>query len=557
MEDPKIFKEPFTDLSWKGWKTFLRATFGLKMEEDDYQLFRECTQRKITSDKGFDEVYAIVGRRGGKSFISALIAVYLSLFWDWKKYLRKGEIAYFFIISTDRDQAKNTLSYVKGILDDFPGAVKKSKTLEVELTNGICISVKPASFRSGRGFTCIGIILDELAFFRSEESANPAEEILTALLPTLCPGGKVIGISTPYGKFGYLYQVYKDYFGKEDDEILVWKAPTKIMNPTYRDSIIKRMLKRDKAKMRSEYGAEFREDIESFLTEMMIEKIRTNVDWHPFQPGIRYQAFVDPSGGSNDSMTLAIGHLTHEEMIIIDDVEEVKPPFDPDATVKIFADLLKEYGINQVVGDKYAGEWPSSIFKKNGINYIKSDLTKSELYLYFQPIVAMEKIKIPNNERLKNQFLLLERRVHPGGKDVVDHPKGNCHDDLANAVAGVSVLIYKGIFKKATPEELESRLPRVLSKLFPTRNLERKMLREGRLRKTPQELEDERKEREAKRKYKQNFGNVPAKEMDFLMLEEKIPCTRCNGTGIDDDETCGKCKGSGTIRKYSKPTYIG
>lgn len=43
-----------------------------------------------------------------------------------------------------------------------------------------------------------------------------------------------------------------------------------------------------------------------------------------------------------------------------------------------------------------------------------------------------------NNERMKRQFLDLERKVVRGGRDTVDHPRG-MHDDVSNAVAGVLV----------------------------------------------------------------------------------------------------------------------
>jgi hypothetical protein len=47
------------------------------------------------------------------------------------------------------------------------------------------------------------------------------------------------------------------------------------------------------------------------------------------------RAFVDPSGGSEDAMTLAIAHktTTPDERVIADAVREVRPPFSPSAVV--------------------------------------------------------------------------------------------------------------------------------------------------------------------------------------------------------------------------------
>jgi len=39
------------------------------------------------------------------------------------------------------------------------------------------------------------------------------------------------------------------------------------------------------------------------------------------------------------------------------------------------------YGIVELVGDSFAGEWTAQAFRDAGISYHKSDLPKSQLYL--------------------------------------------------------------------------------------------------------------------------------------------------------------------------------
>src|SRR5262249_53950672 len=53
----------------------------------------------------------------------------------------------------------------------------------------------------------------------------------------------------------------------------------------------------------------------------------------------RYWAFVDPSGGSSDSMTLCVSHMQGNR-VIVDAIRERKSPFSPDACVKEFSDAL-------------------------------------------------------------------------------------------------------------------------------------------------------------------------------------------------------------------------
>lgn len=172
---------------------------------------------------------------------------------------------------------------------------------------------------------------------------------------------------------------------------------------------------------------------------------------------MKYIAFTDPSGGKSDSFTLAISHI-EEDKVILDRAEEVRPPFNPKDVVRDFCQILKEYGIAEVIGDRYAGNWVSSSFKEYDINYIESELVKSDIFLEFQAIALSQRVTLLDIERLKNQLLSLERKTRPGGRGVVEHPPG-LHDDLANSVAGTVVFCWKARSQVATEKELEARMP--------------------------------------------------------------------------------------------------
>ena len=60
-----------------------------------------------------------------------------------------------------------------------------------------------------------------------------------------------------------------------------------------------------------------------------------------------YTAFVDPSGGTADSMTLAIAHA-EREVGVLDAIREMRPPFSPEAVVAEFAALLRYYHISRI-----------------------------------------------------------------------------------------------------------------------------------------------------------------------------------------------------------------
>ncbi len=155
--------------------------------------------------------------------------------------------------------------------------------------------------------------------------------------------------------------------------------------------------------------------------------------------GCRYGAFVDPSGGSADAFTMAIGHRDGDR-IVIDATRETKPPFSPEAVIDDFAALLRMYRVHKVRGDRYAGEFPRELFRKKGISYECSEKAKSDLYRDLLPLLNSGRIVLPKNERLVNQLCGLERRTARSGKDSIDHGPGS-HDDLCNSVAGVADVI--------------------------------------------------------------------------------------------------------------------
>jgi hypothetical protein len=152
--------------------------------------------------------------------------------------------------------------------------------------------------------------------------------------------------------------------------------------------------------------------------------------------------FVDPSGGSSDSMTLTVAHIDEGGITVLDAVREAVPPFSPSEAVEEFAGVLRQYGVRSITGDRYGAEWVVEQFNRNGISYEPSELNKSEIYQELLPLLNSRTAALLTNDRLERQLLSLERRTSPAGRDQIDHPRG-ARDDLANAVAGALVMAQK------------------------------------------------------------------------------------------------------------------
>jgi hypothetical protein len=442
MHDPKTFGPFFPNKDdWKAWRAFLAAVFALPMPDDLLEIYQQHTYRMTAPTERVKEAWMVVGRRGGKSRVSAFIAVYLACFRDYRRYLAPGETAMIPILAADKDQAGVVFGYVMGFLRNIPMLSQlikgKPRASEVDLVNGVTIRVRAASFRTVRGPAFPAVICDEIAFWYGEDSSNPDREILDAVRPGMLtiPGSLLIGLSSPYARRGVLWEAYDKNFGREDAKALVWKGPTTDMNPCVdRDEIAKAYAEDDIA-ARSEYGAEFRDDLLAFVpAEVVDECMKDSPDERPPQSGVTYEAFCDPSGGSADSFTLAIAHM-EKNVAVLDRLEERRPPFSPDAVVAEFSSIIRSYGCSVVGGDRYAGEWPRERFSVYGVSYKPTEFTKSEMYQAFLPLLMARRTKLVADLILRRQLIALDRRPGRAGRDTIDHPPGG-HDDVANAATG-------------------------------------------------------------------------------------------------------------------------
>ena len=219
------------------------------------------------------------------------------------------------------------------------------------------------------------------------------------------------------------------------------KAASRDFNRTLPQSVVDRAIERDEASARAEYLGEFRTDIEGFVSpEVVRDRVPRGVYERPYQSGISYLGFVDPSGGSQDSFALAIGHVDFaRSTVILDCLREAKPPFSPESVTEDFCKTLASYKVNSVVGDKYAGEWPREQFSKYGVLYEPSAAPKSDLYRDLLPLLNSARIELLDHPKLVNQLCGLERRTARGGRDSIDHVPGG-HDDVANVCAGLASL---------------------------------------------------------------------------------------------------------------------
>jgi hypothetical protein len=299
VHDKEIFAKHFQGDSWSAWLAFLAALFALPMTLDQLATYRKATGRSLPPTAPHNEAWLICGRRAGKSYVLATVAVYLACFIDWRPLLGPGEVGTIMVIADDRKQSRVIMRFIRGLMRSSP-MLKRVITGETQesftLRNHIVIEEHSSAFRSTRGYTTIAALLDEIAVWPTDEaSATPDVEVINSIRPGMAtiPNAMLLVASSPHAMRGALFDAYKNFYGRDGDPVLVWKATTREINQTVPQSFIDAQLRNDPARAAADYLAEFRSDVTGLLAREAVEAcIAYGIRERPPDPHIRYTAFI-------------------------------------------------------------------------------------------------------------------------------------------------------------------------------------------------------------------------------------------------------------------------
>jgi len=133
---------------------------------------------------------------------------------------------------------------------------------------------------------------------------------------------------------------------------------------------------------------------------------------------------------------------------VLDLLFEVQAPFSPAEAVRQVAGVLKQYGLSTVTGDRYASGFIIDAFAAQGVTYKFSERDRSTVFTDALPLFVAGCARLTDNKRVVSQLAALERKTSSGGRDKIDHPRGQ-HDDAALSVCGALVLAVA----KALPKQ--------------------------------------------------------------------------------------------------------
>jgi hypothetical protein len=313
MADKNLLGAALGDLSpWSVWAAVFKALYGLGLSRAERRVFGKVAGGRKPPRGRVRELWAIVGRRGGKSRMAACVACYIASFVDHSHKLAAGETGYVLVLAASKSQADAVFQYCVGFLTASPLLADQIEAVtadEIRLKGGIVIAVHTNNFRTVRGRTLLACIFDECAFWRDETTAQPDVETYRAVLPalaTVC--GLLIAISSAYRRVGLLYTKHRDYFGQDNNDVLVVQGGTETFNPTIDRAVIEGARRDDPTAALSEWDAEFRGDLSAFLDDAAIHRGRPME--LPPRRDVRYHAFVDASAGRHYAFAICIARAS-------------------------------------------------------------------------------------------------------------------------------------------------------------------------------------------------------------------------------------------------------
>lgn len=263
---------------------------------------------KAQDSKSRKELVLVIGRRSGKSEISAIIAAY-----EQYKLLKRGHPQAYYgmpsgaeirvlCIANDKDQASIVYESMKGHIEsvDYFKSSQANSTLSylkfrtendrkkygstVKSKATIISSFKSSIAKGLRGRGVICVILDEIAFFL-DTGTSSAEKIYKAIVPSTAQfspkdpqnrlnpigpsDGRVILISSPDAKDGFFYRKYQQAMSgsRAADNTLVIQAPTWEVNPTISPEYYEVEYHKDPRAFMTEHGAEFSDRVRGWIEE--------------------------------------------------------------------------------------------------------------------------------------------------------------------------------------------------------------------------------------------------------------------------------------------------
>lgn len=419
----------------------------------------------------------IVGRRGGKTTLSAMLAIYCAISTNWKPYLKKTPTAHVLILSHSRDFSDEVLDLIRTLIEDSPilsrlinkrmkntaSAMNLAMPFVVEgkiQRSRVTIKVGAASKKTTRGTAACAVLCDEIAYWNLDENLKETDaEILKAVRPNMKQFGRLammIKLSSPGIKQGVLYGEYQKWKeGTLPKNYVIFKAPSWVWNTILpkQEFIDEWILDQDG--FDTEYRANFVDSLSNFILPEFVDMA--------VMPGIKYcapegidqrdkmvyKAAID-AAFKNDHFTFSVvGYNGHRiKQYISKGWKGTRTePVKASEVAKYVRQVCKEFDIPIVAADQFAFNPLREIFETYGVTleeYTFNPTFKKKIYFNLKKLVHGQQIDLLDNPIQTKEIKELVVDQTNAGNFKIGHPSGGS-DDYSDSNAIASFLVTEEV----------------------------------------------------------------------------------------------------------------
>lgn len=356
-----------------------------------------------------------IGRRGGKSLVAAVWAVYDSVVRDLSGYLRPGEVRYVVLVSPSLRQARELFRTLRGFFD-LP-ALKPlvvSETAEtIELVTGVVLMCIPCNSRAARGLPISTLLLEEFSQFLDSDGNQSDEQMYRALSPSIAQfgdEGRIVILSTPRGTRGAFHRLFKQAGERPDG--FVMHLPTWEMNPVLTQEAL-RQLEPDEMVFEQEFAASFTAISGGFISTSLVLR-QTSIPEH--RHGRRTLALDPAFDGDDFGLALSCVPIDEDgretDTVYLEWVDVMRKPGFEQAMDRV-AELAREWEVEQVITDQMAQRAVVEGLSKRGVTChrvpwtgrAKDGKSKHSRYGKFKTMLGQGRLWLVDDAELRQEIV--------------------------------------------------------------------------------------------------------------------------------------------------------
>lgn len=416
-------------------------------------------------DHARDVVAAVVGGRGGKSYIlGALRLLHLGVTHPLDT-LAPGERGFGLVVAERMALARQTLRFIRGAVRQVPELERRivgdgTDALVLDRPDGRRIAFEViAASRGGsavRARSYFGAFLDEASFFYSDDGYVATDgEIFRAVSPRVLPGGQLVIASTPWLESGILYDLFRANHGDPSCAIdgtvtpgsptsaLAVHAPTKLFNLDPKiHRAIDREYQRDPVNAEREFGARYVQASTgawfdgAAINRAVVDRAETLAP----SPGCEVGVGIDLGFRADASAIVVVRH--EGGVYRVAELCELRPdrgtPLVPSAVVECFSAIAKRHGAREWTTDLVYIESIRELAEARGLHTVEApsgQRGKVDTYTIARNLLAEGKVEIATaHKALVHQLRAVVGKPTQGGSFSITSPRrAGSHGDLVSA----------------------------------------------------------------------------------------------------------------------------